>query len=478
MKRFLVASTLTASLCIVPVTIHAETTSQHSTLVIETDHTFTITFSQNVAQHEQLLKHVTILTDNKTIAYTPKTEGVIMTLDPTVDLQPSKSYTVEVELTTGETFKRNFLTKALVETPVTQFIEKHPDYNNVDLLKTMQEQLQQAEDPNADPSVQAAVTAIPKQLQAFEKIIANAQAFEQLAAKKADAATANEFDVAMMSESLSSLINTHIENSPSVDVLTALQQTWTNASLLVGAAEQANEYGVELLAPLEELNNAIAEFILTTPFPAQASSAQLVKDLQKLFDANVANVTASESKINAQITAIEKLVDTASDYTLSLDDANYVLEDIQAYQQQFKSFENATAIMNAPATYKQFQTAINTISSRLASSSNIATLETTITNAAATADNAASKLVELIDLYLEKEVEKLHASLEAVEKEADAKDIDYITLDSYYTAYEAVEATDWNYTYYDDFMTWTDIQKAFSDANAAVKAVRDELNKL
>ena len=467
-KHPFVTTLLLTGFCLLPLSSGEAATWEHA--AIETDHTFTITFSTSVKENEDLLQSINIFVDDRTIAYTPEINGVTMTLDPNVELKPSESYTVEVALKTGETYKRAFFTKALVPTPVTDFIEKYPKYKDAELLRIMQEQLQ---DATVDKNT------VKKQLQTLEKIIQNTHAFEKNAVKKVESAAQNEFDVVMMSESLIALLATHIETAPSIDVLTALQQTWTNAALLVTAAEQAEEPGLELLTPLEDVNNAIADFLFTTPFPAQGSAAQIVKDLQKSFDAGLAKVKEkNENTITTQITAMDKVVETASDYTLSLNDANYIIAQIETYQQQFKSFENATAVPNATTTYKQFQAAINSISSKVASSTSVTTLETTMATAETAADNAAAKLSDVIDQYLEKELEKLVASLEAVEKEADAKDINYITLDTYFAASDAIDATERNYTYYDEFMTWSDIQQAFKDASAAVKAVQDELRKM
>ena len=87
MKRLLLASTLTASLFFAPTTTDASILKDDNVLTISPNHTFTITFSDDVKKNEALIEEITILTTASPVTFTPAISGNTMTLDPTKVLE-------------------------------------------------------------------------------------------------------------------------------------------------------------------------------------------------------------------------------------------------------------------------------------------------------------------------------------------------------------------------------------------------------
>lgn len=452
-----------------------------SVATIETNHTFTITFSDEVTANEDFIKSITLMLNDNIIPVTKATISNQMKLDPVTDLKPNEMYDVAVTMKNGDVYKRSFktvnsLNTSTPEAAIASFKEKYPQYEYAAILVAMEDNvtaLEQAASPNA--TVEAAVAAIPQLLKTVESLIEKGASLQQQAANISANAIVHDGDIAMQQEMLQTIIDTHITNAPSVEALNALTTTWQNVIALMQATEKANDAGLELVLTLEETNEAIAQFMLYTPFSAQAINAKLVEDLQSKFNTGLTNVAASTSKINSQISSLTTALDNAFDYTLVVEDAASVIATIEEYKLQFSPWQYASAVSGATSTYKKFQSAIDKIATSLTTSSSATTFETVVQHAIDSADAATDELINYVDLYLEKEITARVAQLEKLETAADVKELDYITFDSYQHANDLLLTLQAQYNYYDEFMTFDEVSKLLKETTDALNALENEI---
>lgn len=475
MKRLLLASTLTASLFFAPTTNDASILKDDNVLTISPNHTFTITFSDDVKKNEALIEEITILTTASPVTFTPAISGNTMTLDPTKDLEQNEAYTVEVKLKNEKPKKQTFFTTSTVKTPISTFIEQYPQYKDATIITTMQEQSEEhayllsiGEQPSsalakAVKDIPANINSLKTLIQQIDNTIKNAEAISK-------SATANEEYVEMQLDTLRDMASTHITDAPSLHALTKTNSARENIISLMHATQKASDIGLDLITALEDLNSAISDIYLVAP--SSQPNMHYVNSLQTSFQQNLSNVAVSESTITKQIDAIDALLENATDYTYLLDEVSAFVQDVQLVQQQFDSWKNATDIPNVIATYPTLQQMLLNVNNIIATTSNIDTIEQTLSIATDTVENIKINIPEYIDAYLESKVEYLLTALEQAEEAADAKELDYIYTDQYIDADEAVRNVEVAYSFYDETMTYDKLQADFKDAHDKIHALK------
>lgn len=475
--RFIKTLFITA-ICLLPIS-SVEASKQWRQAFVEGDHTFTITFSANIEAHKNLLQSVNLFVEGQTepIEHTVKITDTVMTLDPKSNLQTSETYTVEVLLTNGETFERDFFIRT-VPVPIRTFTEQYPEYEYATFITNLLDQSDEVSYLTAhgeQPSIatQNAVQNMSADVEAFKKSIKQIQDVYNTAATEAATAQANEVDVDIQLEALNDIIHTHITDATSLASLTKTKQARDNAVTLLRTVPKSTEAGIDLVDTLQELNETISEILLVAP----TSQEQLyyVNNLQTTFTESVAKLaTITEAEATKQIATIDALLENAIDYTNTLDDINALVTDINGYLQQFESWKDAN-ISNVSTTYNKLQTSLQNLNKKLAATSSVASIEATYDAEVDDVDTIVTNLPTYIDAYLEKEIDALAASLTAIEDAADKKDIDYNAADHYSDASDAVIELESQYYYYDETIPYTAFRAAMDDATKKIAALKKEL---
>lgn len=482
MKRFLLASTISVGLTLLPHIVEAKTlpVEDQSIAIIPITHEFTVTFSDAVTPNKQLIKDIDILQQNKEIPMTESIQQRTVHLKPASNLQLNTSYAVDITLKDGTNYNRQFYTATAeqiallqpAENALTSFLTNNPSLAHTPILQHLQTTIDELKevivnDQTIDATLQAQAQSIPAQLTKLTEIIKSTNALK----KAATAASANIADKTLESEMTTQLddfqtmLQQHLEQADSIAALEALQSPWQNAlQLLQATASEGKFSGLVMMDTLKYANDAIINFILQTPYPAQASEAAVVKVLQSSFSSNINYISEEESKYAIRLKPIEDKTSAVEEFNDNLPFAQQANEEINALATQYRHWQDHKAISGVAAQYAVFAAQLNVIKSAITGSS-ASTLEAATMTAPEKAYIAAQKIEDLITTYLQKELTKFDSRRDTLMANADKKGINLYDTEQLSALDNALTDANNDIGFYSDTLTWTQITTMLDEVN-------------
>ncbi|OCS87387.1 hypothetical protein [Caryophanon tenue] len=425
---------------LLPSTLSAQEIAVNDELaIIAPQHTFTITFSDDVAKHPHELTNITLQQGTTTLAVTTTTNGPTITVTPKAALQIDETYTIIVALANGTSYYRTFYvttpsyatTFDNVATTMTQFTHAYPELATSPLLTTLQddlrivqEQLMQGTAINTTQltTMVQTLTTIQRELQTMTTTLTQA---EQTVAGYNATTEDKRFiqtELYTMLEQLSETMTDAQQNATSLATLQALQQVWTNTqSLLQATSSNATVSGLLMVDALRDANEALAQFMLYTPYPAEAKQAAVVRALQTAFTQNLPYINKAESTISNRLPALESKIAIVSDFSTQLVALKEADDTIAQLENMYTQWANVSAINGVIAQYRVFAAQRQDLKAALQTSTSMTKLETTIQTAPEKADIAATRIEELVTAHVERQFTAFDTRIENALTNAERK---------------------------------------------------------